>query len=386
MVFPSLTFKPDILRATEPDISFALYKKVDLSCTQKIINYNCIELVAHNKSIAEATLLAEAGRLNRFDAILDKAYQQPYRELTLVSDVPQFLAETKVIKLAIMRIALEIAQGKDEEALARWGNETNFLLKQAKNSYGLIDKMAAIAGLNRYQYLLADYISYHPNASRGNARKIMAMLVPFNKEAVTLQFSFENEATSLARSMISVKQMTGSLMLDSTNTPDSWVIDKLFRPFLDPNATANAISEYNLEWSHIATLEENDLQSAIKEKKLKLKSAISESIPSLVYSYHNPVGKILVNVSKQQGVQPLRYLWRSNNTIANNKLLVFAIDLLSRAATPAEQIQQEINIHKAELKHPYTAELPVWNGEGRSLSYPIPEEFKEDARLLVVKL
>jgi len=135
-------------------------EKLDLPCAKKDIKFNCIELVSHNKSAVESTILAQAERLGRFDAILDKPYQQPYRELTLQSDFPSILPETTVVKLAVTRIALDIAQGHDEVALERWGREPRFILNQANNSYALVDKMVAIANLNRYQNIMADYIEY----------------------------------------------------------------------------------------------------------------------------------------------------------------------------------------------------------------------------------
>src|ERR1019366_1507392 len=148
-------------------------------------------------------------------------------ELSPNSELPSLLPETKVVRLAVTRIALEIAQGHDEVALARWGKETTFLLNQARNSYGLIDKMVAIANLNRYQNILADYIYSRPEGARIDANKIMAMLLPFNNEAVTLQPAFRNNSTLFARYILSLKQIQGyGLISNSIDTPGAWLLDK----------------------------------------------------------------------------------------------------------------------------------------------------------------
>ena len=62
--------------------------------------------------------------------------------------------------------------------------EVTFALRQAKSSHTLIDKLVHIAALNRYQRLLANYISVRPKAARARAKQLVAMLELFDKSGI----------------------------------------------------------------------------------------------------------------------------------------------------------------------------------------------------------
>ncbi len=340
----------------------------DLPCTRKDSRLTCLEEVAANPSLAQQHLAAEALLLQRFDAVLHRDYQEPHRETSYLSEFAPIGSEFRAIKLALIRIALEIAQGRDDAALGRWQKETAFILRQAAHSHSLVDKMVQTSALQRYQKLLADYLSTHPRAARGKSKQILALLAPYDKEAVTLQAAFENEASASTRFVLSPQMANGR---EEGATLSEQVLAKLSLPLLDRPATANEFAKHHLEWSRIATLEGTAYRAALAEQTAKLQQSLGNTN---VLSLHNPVGKFILASADVPDCAP--YFFKSDDILANKQLLAFAIGLISRNATSSAQIAREIEANRAVLEHPFTGALPVWDAQKRTLGYTIPAQIK----------
>jgi hypothetical protein len=238
--------------------------------------------------------------------------------------------------------------------------------------------MVLIAALSRYQRLLADYLSLHSREAQIPAKRILALLEPFNKEAVTLRPAFEYEAIATTRSMLAPQEFTG-VIFDDNSSVGRKMIERLSMPFFDRKATANEIAQRQLEWSRITTLEGDSYRAAIA------KMADEPLDPmSVLLSYHNPVGKVLAQVGS---ADLSSYCFKSDNVIANKNLLIFSVGLISRKVTSSEQVSKEIRYNQANLAHPFTGELPVWDANERTLGYVIPKDINVPNFVpLVIKL
>lgn len=354
------------------------FKTGNLPCSRKDSAKTCLAEVAADTTAAQKGLRTGATLLKRFDAVLDKGYQEPSREFVYLSEFSPRAPEHQAINLALIRIALEFAQGHNDAALTRWKKETTFILHQATHSQNLIDQMVFNSALSRYQRLLADYLSTHPRFVQSKSKQILDLLEPFNKEAVTLQSAFEGEAIISARFITSPQGKSGFLS-GADSSLGQRIIERLLMPFFDRFATANDMANQQLEWSRTATLEGAPYRAAIA------KMAAEPPDPmSVMLSYHNPVGKILVLIGN---VDYSKYLYRSDNIIANKKLIAFAVGLIARKSTGTEQVAQAINTNRADLEHPFTGELPVWNAEKRTLSYPYSTRLDSSRNMpLAIKL
>lgn len=341
----------------------------NLPCLSKASMQSRFEEIANNLSEAKQCLIEGAVLLQRFDSLLDKQYQEPYRDMTPLSDSSLLTMEHQVIRLAELRFSVDVASGNNDVALARWGRETSFILRQAEHSHSLLDKMILTMALKRYQWLLADYISTQPKIAKKQATQIQNMLRPFKKDAVTLQPAFENEA------IISTKLMLSPWMspTELANGSDSFykrLVSFIFIPLFDRHATANALSKIQLEYARIASLEGDDYRVAIAG--LAAQRSRQEGEADFL-SYHNPVGHILVLM----GVAPdmTEYLYKSDEVIANANLLLVAINLIAQNKTDEASVSIAIKENQVSLIHPFTGELPRFDTRKRSLSYPAPQGY-----------
>lgn len=350
-------------------------QRAKLPCSNKDSKHACLEEVMSDRVAAKKYLDAEAILLRRFDALLDQDYQEPYHPV--MSDFPPFAPELRAVTLARIRIALEIAEGKDSAAIAQWGRETAFLLRQAEHSHSVVDKMICIAALNHHQELLAEYLSTHPQAARAQTKQLLPMLNLYIQSAVTLKPAFESEAAFFARLLVNSNESIG--ILTEGGEFGKKVANILSDPFLDRQATVNEAVKNLLEWSHIAELGGDAYRTALAKM-----AAQTPDIIDATFSYHNPVGKILIQVGNNDFS---KYLYKSDNIIANKKLLAFTLGLIARQATSSEQIAQALAAQSAELQHPFTGEAPAWNAKQRTLGYSTPAQFKEsNAKPVVIKL
>lgn len=330
-----------------------------LPCGNKSAPIGCLDEVAAHPEITQQLLANEALLLHRFDALLDKNIAEPYRTTAMQSDIPARAVLMRASLLGVLRIALDMQQKHDERALTRWKNETVFLLRFAKNSHSLIDKMVLDAALVRYQKLLADYLSTHPKASLPG---VLAMLEPFNHEAVSLHSAYENEALFSARVILA---MTTTSVADSAQQASlSPLQSKFAMLFLDRNATANGLANWGMSWGKIAALQGETYRAAITQRPDEEEKSFWPLL-----SYHNPIGVFLVEVGKPNFAT---YLYRTDEVLANKQLLLFMLDARAGKVT-AEKMAQEIVAQQTQLQHPYTGLLPVWDAQTHTLSYPKPD-------------
>lgn len=344
-------------------------KQVELPCSQKDAKHTCLEEIALNPAAGQKHLEREAPLLRRFDALLDKDYREPYREASFKSEIAPRGPEFRATRLAQIRFVLEVAKGNDDAALNGWQRETAFILRQARNSHTLIDAMVATAALNRYQKLLADYLTKHPKAAHSRAKQLLAMLEPFDRSALTLRPAFASEAVFSTRSLLS-PQASLAAAAGEEITPIAKIAQVLAAPLFDRQATANELAAHTLEYARITTLEGDSYRNAIAKMAEKQNQAQAVDATEL-FHYHNPIGKIMLAI-----VPPdySKYLYRNDDVLANKRLMAFAIDLLSRNVTSPKQIAAEIDAKRGDLKHPYTGEVPNWDVKNRTLSYSLREE------------
>ena len=347
-------------------------QKSNLSCLSKAYKQSFLEEVANKPSEAKQCLNEGAVMLQRFDSLLDKAYQEPYRDMTPLSDMAILSMEHQAIRLAELRFSVDVANGNNDEALTRWGRETSFILLQAEHSHSLLDKMVLTMALKRYQMLLADYISAQPKVARQQVTQIQNMLRPFKKNAVTLQPAFENEAIISAKLILS-PLMFPSDLADSSDPFYKRLALFLSIPLFDRHATANSLSKIQLEYARIASLEGDDYREALAG--LAAQRAQQEGEGDFL-SYHNPVGHVLAQVAVAPDMT--EYMYKSDEVIANAQLLLAAINLIAQNKTDEKSVSIAIKENQASLKHPFTGELPQFDTKTRSLSYPAPKDFSKN--------
>jgi hypothetical protein len=185
-----------------------------LPCSSKEAGHLCLQEIDANPAAARSAVEKDALILQRLDAILDQNFQEPFRETGFQSEFPPFVPIATASKIAVIRIALEISEGNDDSALNKWGKETSFFLRQAQHSPSILGKMIAVSILNRYQKLLAEYIALYPKEALARSNQIQAMLERFNKDALSMQTAFDNEAATAARFMLSPQMNLASNSAD----------------------------------------------------------------------------------------------------------------------------------------------------------------------------
>ena len=347
-------------RRTLPDVSA-------FPCSSKETGHMCLQEIAENPAAARNTVEQEALMLQRLDAFLDLNFQEPFREMSLQSEFPPFVPIATASKIAVIRIALEISQGNDDSALNRWGKETTFFLRQAQHSPSILGKMIAISILNRYQKLLAEYIALHPKEALARSSQIQAMLEHFNKDALSMQPAFDNEATVAARFMISPQM---SLTSNGSEPNDVGIlvsiVGKLASPLLDKQATANEFTRMHLECSRVAALDDGEhisgmtALSSLRDKPADLTTLLS---------FHNPIGKYILSASGN--VNCVSYIYKSDDILANKQLLNWALKLKSFKVITPGLIEKELQANRTVLEHPSTGDLPVFDPQKNTLKYPV---------------
>ncbi|MEQ1916294.1 MAG: hypothetical protein ABL856_06180 [Gallionella sp.] len=376
--FSQAIHNDQLIREGQPHLPISLdgypssTEKLNLPCLSNASSQSCIEEIANNPSEAKQCLREGAVLLQRFDSLLDKEYQEPYRDMMPLSDLAILSIEHQAIRLAELRFSVDVANGNNDVALTRWGNETSFILRQAKYSHSLIDKMVLTMALKRYQRLLADYISAQPKVARQQVTQIQDMLRLFKKDAVTLQPAFENEA------ILSAKLILSPLMSPIELSDGSEPIYKrlalfLSIPLFDRHATANSLSKIQLEYARTASLSGDDYREALAG--LAAQRAQQEGEGDFL-SYHNPVGHVLAQVAVAPDMT--EYMYKSDEVIANAQLLLAAINLIAQNKTDEKSVSIAIKENQASLKHPFTGELPQFDTKTRSLSYPAPKDFSKN--------
>jgi hypothetical protein len=354
----------NLQRRTLPDTS-------KLPCSSKVAGHLCLKEIAADPSAARNTLAKEAQMLKHFDAILDRDFQEPFREMSILSEFAPLAPLSTASKLALIRIALEINQGRDNSALTRWGRETTFLLRQTKNSSDIVGKMIPIAMLNRYQKLLAEYIALHPDAAHARSKQILALLEPFSKDAVSMQTAFDNDVVVFSRFLLSpqINLSGGAYGEDGAET--STLFAKLVSPLLDRQATANEFSGKQMECSRVAAL--NGIEHINGITALIAHSDQPAALTGLL-SFHNPIGNYMLSEAGTMYCSP--YIYKSDDILANKQLLTWAIKLKTYKAISPEAITEDMQLNRAALEHPTTGELPVFDPQRRTLSYPVPKQLE----------
>lgn len=350
----------------------------NLPCSNKDSTKTCLEEIGSAPAAAQRSLNEQAIILKRFDAILTKEYQEPYREFGYLSEFSPRTPEHHAVNLVLLRIALDFSQGHVDAALTRWQHETAFLLRQSAHSENLVDKMVLNSALGRYQKLLADYLFAHPRVVQSKIKQISDLLEPFNQAAVTLQPAFESEASASARFLTST-QNSNDILSGKESTAMQRLVGFLLLPFYDRQSTANELAGRQLAWSRVSALQGEPYRTGIEQL-----TAEPPDPGSGIFSYHNPVGKFLALIGNPDFSQ---YLYRSDNLIANKKLMNFALGLVAQKTTGSEQIMQAIDAHRKELEHPFTGEPPVWDSKSRTLSYAFPTQLERSRHVpLVIRL
>ncbi|HEY6022011.1 MAG TPA: hypothetical protein VIY48_19740 [Candidatus Paceibacterota bacterium] len=344
----------------------AMNRMPELPCTQRDAQRTCLQEVASDIPAVQKQLAEEAITLQRLDALLDKAYQEPRRELSFKSELPPLAATARASRLAQVRIAVAMIQHRDDAALARWKNETAFALRQARASHTLISTLVPVSALSRYQRLLAEYISANPKAARAHARDLQAMLAPFERHVISLQPALEGEAEYAARSFLS-RQMSLGNDADEDAPVVKKITEVLATPLYDRRASANEFSARILEYARVAELKEDEYRAGVKKMAEQGDTLAAEAMS---FHFHNPVGKLLLGIAGSFDYSG--YLYKCDEIAANKALLAFAVDMIARNITSPGQIAQEISARKAQLTHPYSGELPVWDENRRTLSYAVP--------------
>lgn len=347
-------------RRTSPDVS-------TLPCSSKEAGHMCLQEIAANPAAARSAVENEALMLQRLDAILDLNFQEPFREMSLQSEFPPFVPIATASKIALIRIALDISQARDDSALNRWGKETSFFLRQAQHSPSILGKMIAVSILNRYQQLMAEYIALYPEEALERSTQILAMLEHFNKDAVSMQTALDNEAATAARFMLSPQM---SLATNGSESKDVGVlvsiVGKLASPLLDKQATANEFTKIHLQCSRVAALDDGEHISgmtaltALRDKPFDL---------STLLSFHNPIGKYILSVAGN--VNCASYIYKSDDILANKQLLIWEIKLKSLKVITPGLIDKELQSNHAALEHPSTGDLPVFDPQKKTVKYPV---------------
>jgi hypothetical protein len=327
----------------------------------------CLDDVAADPAQARVLLASVRTTLERGDAAMAfPEYQEPARpDFGVVSAIPT--VPMVWLPASSTRFALDVAEGRHAEALARLAREVKFHTAQAAGAETLIAKLLAFAGLRNDYLLLAQYARRYPNVAIARHAQIKAMLAPLPAPATSMYPPLRSETRGMVR-------LLGNMRNTGLTTPPevpvghgaSWrgmLADWLWLPMYLPHATASELFRFNAHYMDAELLEDDaDYRNAVAaayERGNEYQASLLESI-----EMRNPAGRVLVGVATMDFRS---YLFRRDDLLALRAVVALRQDMRA-AGWPAEKMANLFGV--PELVHRYTGESPVWDEAAKAIVYP----------------
>lgn len=327
----------------------------------------CLLGVRKRPAVARRSL--EKGRitLERGDmALAMPGYQEAWRpDYSVTSLSPPYAYRYR--ELSATRFALDVAEGRYDQALNRLGQLVSFHARQAQGATTLIEKVLALASLQRDFLLVNQFVLDAPKVARNHLDQLDALLAPLPEGAVRLTTALESEFRGTARLFQSLGSEVAFAAPEGMLGPGllpRWLGKALVRRLYLPQASINAHFALYRGLFAAEGQAAGDYRLALADARHRIESA-TES----VFAVRNPVGHILVRLAAND----YRKLYlRRDDVLALQAMVRFQLARLRRNESDGESIIRALP--DAGLAHPHTGALPHWDEAHRRLSHAaLPE-------------
>jgi hypothetical protein len=313
----------------------------------------CFVFALNNRAEAERQLEAFKEDLARYERLLAyKRYEEvlDYR-LRTDSALPPHGALGQGQRAYLLRIAVAVAAGRTEEALAALERELAWQRAFLSGSRLLIGKMVAAENTWRDLMFIAELVQAKPAEMLPFAARLQALLAPLDgapetRAALETEFRFARAAFDEAASGQGEK---GSF-------PERIVIALLFKR----NATLNRAFRQFASLS--GTVFEQPAHRAEAGWEAFSKAWLDRPLWEYVY---NPAGKVIIEAGALGWKD---YPYRAHDLVALSRLLALRVELLAAGVT-AEQVPQAIAASAERLRDPYTLKPMRWDAAKRRIYF-----------------
>jgi hypothetical protein len=337
---------------------------------------SCLDAVARRLADARQLLTQAKVLLKRCDSVLEYPdYQEPWRpQWSFRSAFPRY--QFKCSRLQAMRFAVAVAENRDEAALGYLEKEMAFHIRQVRGAFSLIEKVVAIAHLQRDYLLLNRYFLLRADAAKRNAERLAGMLAPLDERTSGLATVLETELLLAARNAL---ELPNWVSLPETDDDETWNVsigpldEIIIEWFYLPNATVNRYYKLFSPLFDIERLSVDAYSTALAE--IADSQAMGEDGELFMFTLRNPAGNTWLMIGDPVETMPTYFRLR-DDMLALRAAVAFQYDLLSRGIRDEESIAKELAT--AGLVHRYTGQAVIWDESIRGLTYPaVPQRQME---------
>ncbi len=329
---------------------------------------NCLDAVAMRPADARQLLAQAKVLLERCDSILVFSdYQEPWRpQWSFRSAFPHY--QFKCSRLQAMRFALAAADHHDEDALGYLEKEMAFHIRQVRGAFSLIEKVVAIAHLQRDYLLLNHYLLSRADVAKRHSKRLAVMLAPLDERTSGLTAILETEFLLAVRSALELPNWASLSEMDDDEPGivSSGPVDRIISEwFYLPNATANRYYKAYSRLFDIERLSGEAYSAALAD--IGSSQDAGEGGELSVFTLRNPVGNLWLMMG-QPGETMQRYFQLRDDLLALRAGVAFQLDLLGRGIRDEESIAKELTA--ARLIHRFTGKAAIWDESSHGLTYP----------------
>jgi hypothetical protein len=330
---------------------------------------SCLDAVAKQPDNAREVLARAKVLLERCDSVLEYPdYQEPWRpQWSFRSAIPHY--QFKCNRLQAMRFALAVAENRDEAALGYLEKEMAFHTRQVRGAFSLIEKVVAIAHLQRDYLLLNRYFLLRADAAKRHAERLAVMLAPLDGRTSGLATVLETEFSIGVRQAL---ELSSWVSLPETDDDETWNVsigpldEIIIEWFYLPNATVNRYYKLFSPLFDIERLSAYAYSTALAE--ITDSQAMGEDGELSMFTLRNPAGNTWLMIGNPVETMPTYFRLR-DDVLALRAAVAFQLDLLSRGIRDEESIAKELTA--AGLVHRYTGQAAIWDESIRGLTYPV---------------
>lgn len=316
---------------------------------------DCVSKVAANVVQVQAFLDANQEPLRRFEDLVNHPFEAPLRPdfnlwgTMLPGSELMHINDTRLLHLAVL-----VAQGKDDEALAGWSASLGFAQRMQEGSRELIQSVMGMAMQHKHYGWLMDYLQAHPERARARLpalRKLAAM--PADGSAA-LSRVIASECFWVARSF---------LLPGMPLSEDAKLSNPALNLLVKRQASANeAVHQCDPAMAVLAQ----------KPGSVEYSGALLDASPvatkrSVLRGFwpYNLVGKVLVSVASADW-RP--YIYRRDAVLADSLVVGLALDVMELPV--ADKAAIDTLLANPSLRHPFFRDAPAWQADGRLIGFP----------------
>lgn len=342
---------------------------------------NCLDEVASKPDGARKLLVQGKALLRRCDSVMDyPGYQEPWRpQFSFRSAMPRY--QFTCVKLQETRFALAVANNHDEEAIRHIEKEMAFHVRQARGSVSLIDKVVAMANLQRDYLLLNQYLLKRPEAAARQSERFAKLLAPLDLNVSSMENIFKAEFLFFARGALDLSSLISAF---EGSDEEAWIVpggaigNMLAEWFYLPNETINQYYEWYSQIINAERLSGIDYRNALED--IRDNSQEATEVGGLFgLTLRNPVGNMWILVG-HPGEMMMSYFQMRDDLLAIRGAVAFQLNLLSKGVSNDGSIEAELAA--AGLVHRFTGDSAIWHKSTRSLIYPAAPELQVESQAI----